>query len=58
MPQEHSLQLDKTIVLVGLMGCGKTSIGKRLARIANLPFLDLDSHIENIANMTVSEIFK
>lgn len=39
------------------MGCGKTTIGKRLALRLNVPFIDLDHHIENIERMTVSDIF-
>lgn len=57
MPPRHSLQLDKIIVLVGLMGCGKTSVGKRLAKELNIPFIDLDNQIENMANMSITEIF-
>ncbi len=49
--------LNKTIVLVGLMGCGKSTIGKRLARSLDLPFVDLDNYIEEIAGMSISEIF-
>jgi shikimate kinase len=57
MPTEQSLQIDKTIVLVGLMGCGKSSVGRRLARFLNVPFTDLDNKIESIANMSITEIF-
>ena len=57
MPQEPSLQQGKTIVLVGLMGCGKTTIGRRLGRELHLPFFDLDAKIEQVANMPVKEIF-
>jgi shikimate kinase len=49
---------DKTIVLVGLMGVGKTSIGKRLSARLNLPFVDADHEIETAAGMTISEIFE
>lgn len=47
----------RTIVLVGLMGVGKTTIGKRLAQRLNLPFVDADHEIEEAAGLTVSEIF-
>ena len=47
----------KTIALVGLMGVGKTSIGKRLAQRLHLPFLDADHEIEQAAGMTIPEIF-
>jgi shikimate kinase len=49
---------DKTIVLVGLMGVGKTSIGKRLAARLHLPFVDADHEIETAAGMTIPEIFE
>jgi shikimate kinase/3-dehydroquinate synthase len=47
----------KSIVLVGLMGAGKTAIGKRLAARLNLPFYDSDQEIERAAGMSVAEIF-
>jgi len=49
--------LDRTVVLVGLMGAGKTSIGQRLARRLGLAFVDADHEIELAANCTISEIF-
>jgi len=51
-------QLGKRcIVLIGMMGAGKTSIGKRLANLLHLPFLDADSEIEKAANLSIPEIF-
>jgi shikimate kinase/3-dehydroquinate synthase len=47
----------RPIVLVGLMGAGKTAIGKRLAARLGLPFVDADHEIEAAAGMTVAEIF-
>jgi len=47
----------KTIVLVGLMGAGKSSIGRRLAQALALPFTDADAEIEAAAGLTVEEIF-
>ncbi len=47
----------RSIVLVGLMGAGKTSIGRRLALRLGLPFRDADSEIEQAAGCTVSELF-
>ncbi|MET0638840.1 MAG: shikimate kinase, partial [Hyphomicrobium sp.] len=47
----------RPIVLVGLMGCGKTSVGKRLAFKLNLPFIDADEEIERAAAKTINEIF-
>jgi shikimate kinase len=48
----------KTIVLVGLMGAGKTNIGKRLAVRLHLPFVDADHEIEAAAGETIEEIFE
>ncbi|WP_395667272.1 shikimate kinase, partial [Methylocella sp.] len=47
----------RSIVLVGFMGCGKSSSGRRLAQRLGLPFVDADAEIEAAAGMTVSEIF-
>ena len=47
----------RSIVLVGMMGSGKSSIGRRLAGRLSLPFVDADAEIEKAANMTISEIF-
>ncbi len=46
-----------SIVLVGIMGCGKSSVGRRLAQTMGLHFVDADAAIEEAANMTISEIF-
>jgi shikimate kinase len=48
----------RSIVLVGMMGAGKTSIGRRLANLLHLPFVDADTEIEKAANLTVPEIFE
>src|ERR1700761_5598184 len=50
-------RLGRTLVLVGLMGAGKTSIGKRVAHRLDVPFTDADAEIEAAANMTIAEIF-
>ncbi|HLZ64776.1 MAG TPA: shikimate kinase [Aliidongia sp.] len=50
-------RLGRTLVLVGLMGAGKTSIGRRIASRLAVPFTDADAEIEAAANMTVAEIF-
>jgi shikimate kinase len=47
----------KPIVLVGLMGVGKSTVGRRLAQRLALPFVDADSEIEAAAGMTIAEIF-
>jgi shikimate kinase len=54
----HARLAGRHIVLVGLMGAGKTSVGKRLAQWLHLPFVDSDHAIEESANMTIPEIFK
>lgn len=53
-----SLELEKTIVLVGLMGAGKTSIGKRLAKSLNVDFRDSDIVIEEKTGCSIAEIFE
>ena len=50
-------KLKKTVVLVGMMGAGKTAVGKVLANKLGVPFLDSDAEIEQAANMSVAEIF-
>ncbi|MES2441596.1 MAG: shikimate kinase [Pseudomonadota bacterium] len=47
----------KPIVLVGLMGAGKTTVGRRLAQRLGLPFVDADHEIETAAGMTITDIF-
>ena len=51
-------RLKKTVVLVGMMGAGKTAVGKALAAALHAPFLDSDAEIEKAANMTIPEIFE
>lgn len=51
------LRVDRPIALVGLMGAGKTTIGRRLAQTLKLKFVDADAEIEQAAGMRVSEIF-
>jgi shikimate kinase len=48
----------RSIVLVGMMGAGKSSIGRRLASELNLPFVDADTEIESAAGMSIPEIFE
>lgn len=55
--QKVTVRLTRPIVLVGLMGAGKTSIGKRLAAFLDVPFHDSDHEIETAAGMTIAEIF-
>lgn len=46
-----------TVVLVGMMGAGKTTVGRRLAQVYGLPFVDADAEIERAAGCTIPEIF-
>ncbi len=55
-PLAEALQ-NRSLVLVGLMGAGKTSIGRRVALRLGLPFRDADTEIEKAAGCTVSELF-
>jgi shikimate kinase len=47
----------RSVVLVGMMGAGKSSVGKRLARRLGLPFADADIEIESAAGMSIPDIF-
>ena len=49
--------LKKTVALVGMMGAGKTAVGRAVAARLDVPFLDSDAEIEAAANQTVPEIF-
>jgi shikimate kinase len=49
--------IDRSIVLVGLMGAGKSTVGRRLARRLRLPFADSDEEIERAADHSIPEIF-
>lgn len=50
-------KLKKTIVMVGMMGAGKTAVGRALAARLKVPFLDSDHEIETAANLSIPEIF-
>ena len=50
--------LDRPIVLVGLMGAGKSTVGRRLAKRLNLPFVDSDVEIEEAAGRSTAELFE
>lgn len=50
-------QLRRTVVLVGMMGAGKTAIGTQVARMLDVPFLDSDDEIVRAANRSIAEIF-
>ncbi|CAN7647975.1 shikimate kinase [Mesorhizobium sp. LjNodule214] len=48
----------RSIVFVGLMGAGKTAIGRKVAAMLALPFIDSDQEIESVSRMTVPELFE
>lgn len=52
------IKTDKIILLVGLMGSGKTSVGRRLAKKLNLPFVDGDQEIEKAAGLSLVDVLK
>jgi shikimate kinase len=56
-PPLAALRLNRTLVLVGLMGAGKTSVGKRLAALLGVSFTDSDTRIVEAAGMSIPEIF-
>jgi shikimate kinase len=56
VPAEH-LNLDRPVILVGLMGAGKTRVGRRLAERLGIPFLDTDIEIESETGKTITELF-
>ena len=50
-------RIDRPIALVGMMGVGKSSVGRKLAHVLHLPFVDADEAIEEAAQMSIPEIF-
>ena len=50
--------LNKTVALVGMMGSGKSAIGKAISSILNVPFNDADTEIEQAAKLSIPEIFE
>lgn len=48
----------RSVTLVGMMGAGKTSVGRRLATALDMPFVDADAEIETVADMSIPEIFE
>ncbi|MBV9557601.1 MAG: shikimate kinase [Pseudolabrys sp.] len=60
MGPEHRIAAalgQRSVVLVGMMGAGKSSVGRRLASRLGIPFVDADTEIESAAAMTIAEIF-
>ena len=58
MEADPPLTLPRTVAIVGLMGAGKSAIGKRLAHRLALPFVDADNEIERAAGCSIAEIFE
>jgi shikimate kinase len=56
--QRLAERLDKPIVLVGLMGAGKSTVGRRLAKRLGLPFVDSDAAIEDAAGYSAGEVYE
>ena len=51
-------RLDRPVVLVGMMGVGKSTVGRKLASLLDLPFRDADDEIAEAAQLSISEIFE
>jgi len=56
-PLDPPRPLSKPVVMIGLMGAGKSSVGRKLAQILGVPFVDADQEIEAAAGISISEIF-
>lgn len=57
-PAMDDSRIEKSIVMVGLMGAGKSAIGRRLANHLQMPFVDADTEIEVAAGCSIEEIFQ
>lgn len=57
-PRAVARSLTKPVVLVGLMGAGKSAVGRKLASLLGLPFTDADDAIEDAAQMSIAEMFE
>ncbi len=56
--EDNELELSKPIALVGLMGVGKTTLGKKLASYLDVPFLDTDQIVEKYVGCSIKAIYK
>lgn len=52
------MKLKKSVVMVGMMGSGKTAVGTQLSRLLSVPFIDSDDAIVTAANRSIAEIFE
>jgi hypothetical protein len=55
--QKRKIMKDKNVVLIGFMGCGKSTVGRALEKKWGYKYLDMDAHIEAAEGMTINEIF-
>ena len=55
---DFAKRLDRPVVLVGLMGVGKSTVGRRLAKRLGLPFVDSDAEIEDAAGLSAAEVYE
>ena len=55
--QALARRIDRPVVLVGMMGVGKSSVGRKLAALLEIPFVDADEEIETAAQMSIPEMF-
>ncbi len=55
---EFDYTLKKSVVFVGMMGCGKTAVGQIVARHVGVPFIDTDTEIETAERMSIVELFR
>jgi len=58
LPESAGPEMDRPVVLVGLMGVGKTSVGRRLSKLLGMVFVDADDEIVKAAGCSIDDIFK
>ena len=57
MAEAHNARLDRPVIMIGLMGAGKSTIGRRLGARLGIPFVDADAEIEKAAGSSIEDIF-
>mgnify|MGYP006093017717 CR=1 FL=1 len=57
MAEDQMLRIKKAIVLIGIMGAGKTSVGRKLAKLIDMDFVDVDEEISKAAGCSIEDIF-